>query len=218
MILDADGETLLLRYVAGRRRRLARLVDPGAAAALLPWATIEHLIATDAVASRDFQIVLNGFVVRPDLYRDRQSNALNEAAVRALIAQGVTVVIDRINRLVPGIAQQGERLGEALGVPVNVNCYISYGERQGVKLHADPHDVVAVQVHGAKHWLGHGPAGPDWVNEAPGNEARPVVWEETLSAGNVLYLPKGEIHAALPIERPSVHLAFGFKAKPARAA
>lgn len=183
--------------------------DPARAASLLTWPEIERLISTDAVPPDNFELVLNGFIVRPDLYRDRNSNALDRAAVRALIAQGVTVVIDRINRLVPGIAREARGLGEWLGVPVNVNCYITYGERPALRIHADAHDVLAVQVHGVKRWQGFGALGPGGMNEASGDQARAVTWEETLSAGSLLYLPEGEIHAATPLECPAVHLAFG---------
>jgi len=98
---------------------------------------------------------------------------------------------------------------------VNVNCYITYGERPGIRSHADPHDVLAAQVHGAKRWLGYGPAQPGLADETPDSATRPVVWEDTPSIGSVLYLPAGEIHAALPVERPSVHLTFGMKPKEA---
>jgi bifunctional lysine-specific demethylase and histidyl-hydroxylase NO66 len=69
---------------------------------------------------------------------------------------------------------------------------------QGLDLHADPHDVFALQTHGSKRWVVH----------APG-EAEP--WDLELRAGDVLYLPAGTRHAAQTIDRPSLHLTIGVR-------
>lgn len=178
------------------------------AQALLPWATIEALIGNGLVTADRFRVVVNGNEVREPLYGDDKSR-LRADAVQGFATQGATLAINDIGALVPAIGEWAITLERDLRCRVTVNCYITFGEISAFTPHHDGHDVLILQIHGAKRWrsfgvptafpLGGGHPSIDWDAE----------WEGMMAPGDLLYLPRGEVHAAIPESRPSVHLTIG---------
>jgi len=93
----------------------------------------------------------------------------------------------------------------AFGLPVNVNVYITHSSLdKSTPLHTDRQDVFIAQCEGRKHWRVHGPLVPlpaehqergkggDIVHLA---EVGPLLFEATLSEGDLLYVPRGFTHA-----------------------
>jgi hypothetical protein len=77
------------------------------------------------------------------------------------------------------------------------------------RAHHDRHDVLALQIHGAKIWRRFGSPISFPIEKHPVVGTPEPVWEGLMTPGDLLYLPRGEIHAAIPEARPSVHLTFG---------
>ncbi len=109
-------------------------------------------------------------------------------------------------------------LAADLGHPVQVNAYITPPQNTGFSDHYDVHDVFVVQVAGSKTWrvrppvLRHPLRSQPWENrKAAVQEAatRPPLLETTLEPGDVLYLPRGFIHAATARGAVSTHLTIG---------
>jgi hypothetical protein len=206
MLADA-----LAPLVAGGRRDYRA---GGAAGALpLTLAAFEQLIGDAAVPARQYRLLREGMALPPALYCDAASGLARPDAVRALYAQGVTIALDRIDRLVPAIRTLGDALAARLGREVNANSYLTGGTKAALAAHCDGHDVLVVQIAGAKHWRCFGltadPIG------AEGHRAdvtgRTPAWEGLVAEGDVLYLPRGEIHCAAPAQSPSLHLSLRFK-------
>ena len=92
-----------------------------------------------------------------------------------------------------------------------INIYAGYAGACGFALHWDDHDVFVLQADGQKYWRVYGP-----TTEAPlehGEDDPPPdepLWEGTLTAGSLLYLPRGYWHQAEGVEgAPSLHLTVG---------
>jgi hypothetical protein len=94
-----------------------------------------------------------------------------------------------------------------------VNAYLSFGRGSALKAHWDEHDVLVVQVHGNKRWRSYGtPVAFPVSNHNAGKDlGTEIMWEDVLEAGDMLYLPRGEVHEA-SVEGPhSVHLTIGLQ-------
>lgn len=174
---------------------------------LLPWSTIETLVGRNLVPPGQFRIVVDGNELAQAVYCDREGRSRPEV-VQNLAAQGATMAINAIDMLVPAIGRLGAVLERRLRGRVGANCYITFGIGSAFPPHCDAHDVLVLQLHGAKRWRRFGVP-----FEFPVRGGRPAVtdpiWEGNMTPGDLLFLPRGEVHSAVPLDRPSVHLTFG---------
>lgn len=90
--------------------------------------------------------------------------------------------------------------GEVLtGTPINCNIYLTPSGEKAFPPHTDPHDVIVVQIAGAKRWFIESTSQP--------------VCTYDMHPGNILLVPRGVIHHAESLESQtpySLHLTFGF--------
>jgi JmjC domain len=208
-------EDALLRHYAERRRFLVKGVDPKWGETLFCWKAFQALVGSGHLPASKIKVIRDRKLVSQVMYCNRGTDELNPVAVLALCRQGATVIVDFIHELVPAIEQIVENLRACFGSVDGANLYVTGGAFQGFARHHDPHDVLAVQLLGAKRWQGFGsiatPTGPDEADKD--YASRPLLWEEVVSAGDVFYLPRGEVHCAIPVETPSMHLTFSIEAK-----
>jgi len=208
------SEREFLDSFSRKRRLVVKTTQPERAASLLPWATINHLIAS-VMPSSNIVVNLKGKTCAEFMYRRGPEGRLCPDALQQMAAQGISIVLKQIHKYIPPIATLANAIERRIGHAVHVNCYITFGTTSAFKPHYDTHDVLAVQVQGAKRWRGYGMpvAYPlegfsPRVNLAFGDP----VWEELIEPGDVLYVPRGEAHDAVGEVKPSVHLTFGILA------
>ena len=107
------------------------------------------------------------------------------------LCDGATLVLQSLHRTVPAVGEFVDALQCDISHPVQANAYLTPPGASGLTDHADDHDVVAVQLHGEKHWHVDG------------------VGDVTLGAGDVLYVPAGTRHRAAASDDTSLHLTLG---------
>jgi hypothetical protein len=127
---------------------------------------------------------------------------------------GASLVLDAVDEL----HQPAERLAQALEAVfrgrVQTNVYASWTATEGFGTHWDDHDVIVVQLEGAKRWRLFGPTRINPLHrdtEAPEPPADEPVEEIVLRAGDMLYLPRGWWHAVAATEGRSLHLTCGLQ-------
>jgi ribosomal protein L16 Arg81 hydroxylase len=199
-----------------KRRLVVKTTQPERTASLLPWATINRLIAS-VMPSSDIIVKLRGKTCDELMYRSGPEGRLRPDALQQLAAQGVSIVLNGIHKYAPTITTLANAIERRVGHRVFVNCYMTFGTASAFIPHYDTHDVLAVQIHGAKRWRGYGtpidypledfPSRTERSNVAYGNP----VWEELIEPGDVLYVPRGEAHDAVGEVKPSVHLTIGIQ-------
>ncbi|MEU3562307.1 JmjC domain-containing protein [Kitasatospora sp. NPDC006786] len=133
-----------------------------------------------------------------------------------------TLVLNGLHRSYPPIMQFCKELSSLLGHPVTGNFYLTPGGKaQGFGWHWDCHHVFIAQAEGAKLWrlfrptfvnplehhnwskIGFGPEDKDrFENSDPD-------YEFELTAGQVLFIPRGWVHAGRSTEEHSLHITFG---------
>ncbi|MGW2572508.1 JmjC domain-containing protein [Streptomyces sp. NPDC001537] len=129
------------------------------------------------------------------------------------LLKGATLTIDEFEELHPPLRALAGRCEQYLSAPVCVNLYANLvGAAPKLALHWDDHEVWVLQVDGAKSWklfaptLGH-PVPRRTTPPRP--DAAAVFWEGELTAGDLLYVPRGWWHSVSPRpEMPSMHLSF----------
>ena len=189
-----------------------RSTDRARAASLLPWPEINRLI--EAYPPHRMQLVRSSNLVPPALYRkDAGEGPPRAAALQAMLRQGSTLVLNRIDGEVPSIGRLTAAIERELFCRVWANAYLSFGSGSALKAHYDLHNVLVLQVDGRKRWQSYGIPVPHPVALPTASEQGPgeSVWEDILEPGDVLYLPRGEVHAAALDGEDSVHITIGLK-------
>ncbi|WP_328540482.1 cupin domain-containing protein [Streptomyces sp. NBC_00344] len=146
------------------------------------------------------------------------SDQLDDTALWRGFADGATLVLQALQRTWGPVADFSARLSTELGHPVQANAYVTPPQNCGFDHHYDVHDVFVLQIEGTKRWLIHEPVHPDPLRDQPWTERRSAVAEAAkgdacidtvLGPGDVLYLPRGWLHAAQAQGEVSIHLTLG---------
>ncbi len=144
-----------------------------------------------------------------------------EASLRVVyqaFREGYTINLNGVHRHWPAVHALVDAVRRQLRCYANVNVYVTGPESQGFDTHHDGHDVFVLQTCGRKRWRLY-----EVQEELPleGRETSPrqgdaggwgePVREIALSAGDLLYLPRGVPHSAVTGDGSSVHLTIGIR-------
>jgi ribosomal protein L16 Arg81 hydroxylase len=145
----------------------------------------------------------------------RTNTARGIQSVLTDMREGGTLMLDRMNERNPKLGLLCRLLGPQLGSSFQTNLYLTPRHGRGYLPHWDNHDVFILQVMGSKHWKVEKqrrslPALGERMGE-DGRELRGDVHAVTLGQGDLIYIPRGFIHAAECGEDPSLHITFGIK-------
>jgi ribosomal protein L16 Arg81 hydroxylase len=127
--------------------------------------------------------------------------------------QGATLVLDSLHEREPKLALLCRLLQQQLGHYFQTNIYLTPPNGQGFRPHYDSHDVFVLQVMGSKHWkLENTRRKFPPKNEDMGEEGRFMGEDHrsfVLNQGDMLYIPRGYVHAAECGPEPSMHITLG---------
>jgi len=207
-LVTCDGLAPFLGAFASKTRWYHPVARAAAVEALLPWTVIDSLIANGLVTGDRFRVAVNGVDLSNALYVDERTR-LRPSAVQGFATQGATLIINDIGGLVSAIGDLEIEVERDLRCRVGVNCYITFGAVSAFIPHHDAHDVLILQIHGAKRWRSFGFPVAFPVTGGRPPVASQAAWEGLMTPGDLLYLPRGEVHDAIPETRPCVHLTIG---------
>ena len=191
-----------------KRRLHIKARDPRRAQSLLPWRDVEALVSLHGF--HDIEVMKNGMVIPPQLYEAES----NMSTLHDVLVQGASIIVSRIHLKMAPIQWLATAVERELGLEVGVNAYCSFSAGGAFRPHWDRHDVLVVQVHGTKVWriwdatvdspIGRSVDARHDITAAPCQELQ-------LSPGDVLYIPRGEPHAAAVSGGASAHLSLGIE-------
>ena len=152
-----------------------------------------------------------------DRYR-QVDGGLDLGAIRKDFAEGYTIVLDGVEQYVRPVGTLARSLEVELHFPIQVNTYVTPPGQIGLAPHYDDHDVLILQLEGFKIW--HLYVGADMPpreiqrdkDKAVDTEGLPPPTDVRLEAGDMLYVPRGRIHAAETAADQSIHLTVGIHA------
>jgi ribosomal protein L16 Arg81 hydroxylase len=222
------GSVAVDSFVAGyweQQPLVVRREAPDYYARLMTFDDFDALLAhADAIVPH-VELVRNGAQVRVEDYT--YINPLNPGEltrcadllkVFALFQQGCTLVFNALDRSWPPLAPFCRALETELSTRVHVNAYVTPPSAQGFGLHHDTHDVLVLQIAGAKTWrIYDDPVKLPLPSQQYRRLGRPqpgkLLQEVELTAGDLLYLPRGFCHeAAAGGDDISAHLTVGLHA------
>ena len=196
-------QTFLTRYGAQRITR-----SSGAVEELLESFRHEPSAAVRLVRGNDKK--------DPDAYR-LADGGLDLARNRNDFADGYTIVLDNVDRYMRTIGSLSHSIEVELNFPTQVNAYVTPPESGGFVPHYDEHDVLILQVQGAKIWHLYDVDVPPHAmarREAVDTAGLPSPTGLLLEVGDVLYLPRGRVHRAETGSESSLHLTSEFTRPP----
>ncbi|MEW2131949.1 JmjC domain-containing protein [Streptomyces sp. NPDC005435] len=185
---------------------------------------VDELVARRGLRTPFFRVAKDGAVVPESSFTSPGgvgatiADQLDDTALWRLFADGATLVLQALHRTWEPVGGLCAALSAELGHPVQANAYVTPPQNQGFDDHYDVHDVFVLQIQGSKRWLVHEPVHPDPLREQPWTEHRAAVAEAAkgpayidtvLEPGDVLYLPRGWLHAARAKGEVSIHLTLG---------
>jgi ribosomal protein L16 Arg81 hydroxylase len=135
-------------------------------------------------------------------------------SIRGDMRQGMTLVLDQLQEREPKLGLLCRVLEQETGHRFQTNCYLTPPHGAGFTPHWDNHDVFVLQVMGSKNWQLEMqrrklPGKTESMTEEDGREIRPGAESFTLRQGDLLYIPRGCVHAAECGDDPSIHITLG---------
>jgi ribosomal protein L16 Arg81 hydroxylase len=133
--------------------------------------------------------------------------------VLADMRDGSTIILDQLHNFEPKLGLLCRSLEPELGHRFQTNLYLTPPNGKGFKPHWDNHDVFILQVLGFKHWhiekTRRALPAKDETMGQDGRELRGELTSFTLRQGDMVYIPRGFIHAAECGNEPSLHITLG---------
>ncbi|MFG3199945.1 cupin domain-containing protein [Streptomyces sp. NPDC048208] len=185
---------------------------------------VDELLSRRGLRTPFLRVARNGTVLPESSYTSPGGvgatvpDQLDDTALWRLFADGATLVLQALQRTWAPVGDLCAGLSAELGHPVQANAYVTPPQSQGFDAHYDVHDVFVVQIQGSKRWLVHEPVHPDPLRDQPWTDHRtdvaeaaegPAYIDTVLEPGDVLYLPRGWLHAARAKGEVSIHLTLG---------
>ncbi|MGC6328473.1 JmjC domain-containing protein [Rhizorhabdus sp. FW153] len=182
-------------------------------ARLAPWSELNRWITIDTLASGRVRLLRGGRDVPIELVSKRENGrqrVLLAQALHQLCEQGLSIQFLAVERLSQRIAVVVAALERELRADMWANAYASFTRGGALPPHSDEHDVLILQLDGRKAWKGYGGADARPLGGGAAKVGDPE-WEEELQPGDLLYLPRGEVHHAAVIGEQSLHLTIGIE-------
>jgi hypothetical protein len=167
-----------------------------------------------------FNVVSNGSALPPEeltsarvVGGSAQDGFIDGAKVRRWLGRGATLMFANLHEWHAPSQRLCRSLAERLSTKVTAAIFYTPAGHHGLKVHRDDSHVIVVQLAGTKLWSLHDtPKAPeDWT---PGFITSEDLVEPTrleLRAGQALYVPEGQAHAARSLGEPSMHLTLSLR-------
>lgn len=222
LIVEVLGGDRFLAQDLGRTHRVysASPADRDRFAGLLAWPAMNRLLDTHRLEPPRLRLSADGATIPASDYCQRRTyrrmpswDAPQPHLVAQQLRDGATLVLDAIEEMHPPIGAMVNTLERHLRTCVQVNAYASWTAKEGFGVHWDDHDVIVLQVSGAKRWRIYGPTRPaPLYRDVEFDDTPPEhpIDEFTLQPGDALHVPRGWWHAAAASTgQPSLHLTCG---------
>lgn len=193
---------------------------PGKFRRLLPWDSLNEILMAHRLDYPRLRLMQDGKSLPTSSYIKYASGGKGKASIPRLLhvelanqlRNGATLVLDAVEELHKPIRDLACGLERIFHERVQINCYAGWRVSRGFDLHWDDHDVFIIQVAGRKRWSVYG-----MTTQYPlkgGGDAIPKpthdpIWSEVLEDGDLLYIPRGWWHVAVPLDEPTLHLTVG---------
>lgn len=183
-------------------------------------ADLDGIISSADLRYPAIQLARNGTYLPAEIYTrnirhgtEFFTGVLDLHQIQSEYRSGATVVLPALQRTWPPLRQLCAALEDELSHPVHANAYLTPGASPGFTPHYDTHEVLVLQIAGTKHWRVFQPPQPLPHRSQPftpvGYALPSPLLELELKPGDLLYLPRGYVHAAHTSDGHSAHVTLG---------
>lgn len=202
------------------RRFLLIEGERGKLASLFSWEDLNHIIRVSSRDAARVRLFREGNEVRREAFVARRgphphTESLSVAGMMEQLRSGATLIVDGVEESSESLRELAADLEWRLHERAFVNVYAAWTTSHGFGTHWDDQDVFILQVAGRKQWKIYPDNRPYPIKKDPARHSAPEapVWSGTLNAGDVLYIPRGWWHDAVPVEGPCLHLTVGLQTR-----
>ncbi|MFJ2867115.1 cupin domain-containing protein [Kitasatospora sp. NPDC087314] len=220
-VVERLGGKDFLAQTLGRSFKVVR-GEAAPPSGLMNWDDLNDILTHHRFEPPRLRLAANGEQLPAHTYsrpivtrRSTVWHQLQPSELHKRLAEGATLVLDAVDEIHPQISLLAAQLERWLRTGVQVNLYASWTGTEGFGVHWDDHDVVVVQLDGAKRWRVYGPTRAVPMHrdtEMPESPPGEPIVDLVLTAGDVLYLPRGWWHAVAASEGVhSLHITCGLQ-------
>jgi ribosomal protein L16 Arg81 hydroxylase len=189
---------------------------PGAYRDLLALADVDRVLTTFNLRYPEIRLASIEQTPKADDYTFSDGR-IDVVAVSKLFANGVTIILDHMQRRILALGRLCRDLESEAGTTFSTNLYLTPPRGGGFKVHYDTHDVFILQIAGSKEWmlfespieLPMSGQHHDESGTTPGAQTH----QFTLRAGDIAYIPRGIYHQAHASDDLSLHITLGAMVK-----
>jgi hypothetical protein len=186
---------------------------------LLSASSLDEILASETLTYPQCKLVRDGVPVPVESFTQEDDLLGRKVRFDALyreFANGATVILNRLQARHQAQSELCHHLERVFHHPCQTNIYVTPPNSRGFACHYDSHDVFVLQTQGSKTWRIHeGPIALP-VDRLPFDSSRmkpgKLIESFTLSAGSLLYIPRGFMHSAESNDEVSVHITLGVTA------
>jgi hypothetical protein len=187
--------------------------QPGRFADLIGWAELDAVLAHQRLTAPRLLLFRENQPVDPSRYITPSSMGaprVDSGGLAVALAEGATLILTDAQETSPKLRALMDLFQDALKTGAFANLYAAWHAQKAFDLHWDPQETFVLQVSGKKRWKVYKPTRLHPLErdiEKPVAPSADPVWEGVLKDGDVLYIPRGWWHVALPLNEPSLHLS-----------
>jgi ribosomal protein L16 Arg81 hydroxylase len=141
--------------------------------------------------------------------------------ISQLSLNGSSLIVTKLDEYIPELGALRADIAAHFAEKVFMSAVFSAKGEPAIAMHFDAQDLLILQISGSKHWkiYGHPVRHPiRLMRPQPAAPTDPPVFDETLNAGDMLFLPGGHWHHCEDGSGPSLHLVILFVPPSAAAA
>ena len=183
---------------------------------LLSWTELNRILEQHWRETFRFRLALQGRDLEPSTYADLEgfTPRIRSKDVTTHLRRGATLSFDAIDEVHGPLTQLAERFEGFFRGGTKINIYAGWRALHGLDLHRDNQEIFILQLDGRKRWLLYGFSieGVD-RSELASTSVPPAgaALDQVLQPGDLLYIPRGCYHVAVPMNEPTLHLTLGVK-------
>lgn len=187
---------------------------------IMPRQSLDDLLNRRPLESTVYQVIKNGTVdTSPKMH---PYGGLDPHYLLEEFARGATLRFTDVDRLLPNIQEMCKWISSRFMCVIFANVYATPASSSGFNPHYDDHDVFILQCYGKKLWSIYDCYANKVVLPLEGfrfdattNAPGPVAATFPLLPGDVLYIPRGQMHSASTVqdgwESESIHITLGVR-------
>lgn len=223
MDLDKDISRLIdhsqLEKIFGKKSGVVGQFDPKE---LFTWQDLDELLSSQRLSPPRLRLaqqnlpyeMLSSFISTSIGRRGVELPKVVPEQLTSALAEGATLVLDAVDEFKPELRRLVRGFARSFASVPQINLYACFGDDPGFGIHWDDHDVFIFQLDGQKHWRIFEPTRPSPCYrdvESPPElaEGKSAYFDFMLSAGELLYVPRGHWHDVLGVNERSLHLTLG---------